>query len=152
MDQAMGLCYAAHKYILPDLVVAECQQYIESNLCPEYTLKVLEFTKFFENASLKVSYFVYSCLLYLNLIFINHFIKAKCLFMLREWTLRSLASSDFEDAHESTVLAIVKEKVLNIREFELFDAVIRWAKHQCVQNDLEINGTNLRQVIIKIHL
>jgi len=61
-----------------------------------------------------------------------------------------LASSDFEDAQESTVLAIVKEEVLNIREVELFDAVIRWAKRQCAQNELEINGSNLRQVIIYI--
>ena len=62
MDQAMGLCYAAQKYILPDIIVVQCQQYIEHYLCPENTLKVLEFTKFFENESLKVNYFVYSCL------------------------------------------------------------------------------------------
>ena len=61
-----------------------------------------------------------------------------------------MASSDFEDANESTVLAILKEEALNIRELELFDAVMRWAKRQCVQNDLAISGTNLRQVIIDI--
>jgi len=70
--------------------------------------------------------------------------------MLREWTHRSLGSSDFEDVHESMVLDIVKEETLNIRE--LFDAVVRWAKNQCVRNYLEINGKNLRQVIIKIRL
>jgi len=61
-----------------------------------------------------------------------------------------LASSDFEDANESTVLVFVKEESLNIRELELFDAVIRWAKRQCAQNEIEINGSNLRQVIIYI--
>ena len=90
--------------------------------------------------------------LYLSLIFINPFIQAKCLFMLREWTHRCLASSDFEDVHESMVLAIVKEETMSIRELDLFDAVVHWAKQQCVQNDLEINGTNLRQVIIKIRI
>jgi len=54
MDQAMGLGYAAQKYIFPDLV-AKCMQYIEDNLCPEYTLKVMEFTKLFEDKNLEVS-------------------------------------------------------------------------------------------------
>jgi len=49
----MGLCYAAKKYILPDLV-AECIQYVKDNLCPEYTIKVLEFSELFEDENLKV--------------------------------------------------------------------------------------------------
>jgi len=60
--------------------------------------------------------------------------------------------SDFEDADESTVLSIVKQESLNIRELELFDAVIRWAKIQCIQKELEPNGTNLRQVNIDIYI
>ena len=68
--------------------------------------------------------------------------------MLQDRTMECLTASDFEDAHESTVLTIVKEGALNIRELELFDAVIRWAKHQCTERNLEINGTNMRQVIV----
>jgi len=53
MDQAMGLCYAAKKYILPDLV-AKCFQYMMDNLGPENTCRVLEFTNLFEDENLKV--------------------------------------------------------------------------------------------------
>ncbi len=53
LDQAMCLCYAAQKYILPDLV-AKCLQYMGNNLCPKYTLKVMEFTKLFEDKNLEV--------------------------------------------------------------------------------------------------
>jgi len=70
--------------------------------------------------------------------------------MLRDRTLECLDASAFEDVHESTVLAIVKEDALHIRELELFDGVIRWAKHQCFQRDLEINGMNMRLVLINI--
>ena len=57
-----------------------------------------------------------------------------------------MAITDFEGVSESTLLAIVKEKVLYITELELFDAVKRWAGRQCAQRELEINGTNMRQV------
>ena len=53
MDQAMGICYAAKKYILPDLV-AKCFQYMMTNLGPEYSCRVLEFTNLFEDDNLKV--------------------------------------------------------------------------------------------------
>ena len=56
MDQAMGICYAAQKYILPHLV-AKCVQYMMINLCPKYTCRVLEFTNLLEDGNLKVYYF-----------------------------------------------------------------------------------------------
>jgi len=63
------------------------------------------------------------------------------------WFLNvSFTYSDFEDLSESMLLSIVKEEALNIRELELFDAVKRWAGRQCTQKELEINGTNMREV------
>ena len=53
MDQAMGLCYAAKKYILPDLV-SKCLRYVQHSLSPEYTCRVLEFIKLFDDEKLKV--------------------------------------------------------------------------------------------------
>ncbi len=53
MDQAMGLWEAAQKYILPDLV-EKCILYVKENLCPQYTIRVLEFIKLFEDESIKV--------------------------------------------------------------------------------------------------
>jgi len=53
MDQAMGLYYAAQKYILPDLV-AKCKQYMKNNLCTAYACRVLKFTKLCDDDDLKV--------------------------------------------------------------------------------------------------
>ncbi len=61
-----------------------------------------------------------------------------------------LASPDLADANESTMNSIAKDGALNVRELELFDAVVLWAKRQCTQRDLEVNGTNMRQVITNI--
>ncbi len=65
---------------------------------------------------------------------------------MRERTRQSLGHSDFEEITESTLLIIVKEDLLDISEVELFDAAKRWASRQCSQRDLEITGTNMRQV------
>jgi len=66
--------------------------------------------------------------------------------LLRERTRESVGHSDFEDLSEWTLLSIMKEESLNIREVELFDAVVRWAKRQCTQRELEFNQENAREV------
>ena len=53
MDQAIGLCYVAKKYILPDLV-AKCLQFVHKHLCPEYTCRLLEFSKLIDDEHLTV--------------------------------------------------------------------------------------------------
>jgi len=53
MDQAMDLYYAAKKYILPGLVDI-CSSYMINNLCPEYTCRVLEFSKLADDEDLEV--------------------------------------------------------------------------------------------------
>ena len=54
MDQALSLWQAAQKYILPHLV-AKCIQYVKGKLSPEFTIRVLEFIKLFEDETVKVS-------------------------------------------------------------------------------------------------
>lgn len=67
--------------------------------------------------------------------------------MFRERTQECLKLLDFEDLSKSTLLSVVKDEALNIRELELFDAIVHWAEHQCSQRDLEVNGTNMREVM-----
>ncbi len=59
VDQAMVLCYAAKKYILPDLLNI-CICYVKNKLSPEYTCRALEFVEFFDDEQLKVGYCIYS--------------------------------------------------------------------------------------------
>ncbi len=70
--------------------------------------------------------------------------------MLRKQTRQSLGHKKFEDIAESTLLIIMKEEVLDISEVELFDAAKRWASRQCILRELEVTGSNLRQVTILI--
>ena len=56
------------------------------------------------------------------------------------------SSADFEDTDESTLLSMVKMEILDITEAELFDAVKYWAGKQCLKEDKEITGFNMRQV------
>jgi len=72
MDQALCLCYAAHKYDLPDLV-AKCLHYVEGNLSPEYTFRVLEFIKLFdEEENIKVIlFFIHFSAVYLYIYYLN---------------------------------------------------------------------------------
>lgn len=107
----------------------------------------MKFADLFEEESLlKVYQSTQSSIFILNLPFNSFLLKAKCVSLLREQTAESLASPDFEDLPKSTVLSIVNDEWLGISELNMFDCVVRWAGYQCTLRDLEINGTNMRQV------
>lgn len=72
--------------------------------------------------------------------------------VLRERTSQSLGHNNFEDIGESTLLTIMKEELLDISEVELFDATKRWASRQCILREIEVTGSNMRQVTILILL
>jgi len=55
IDQAIELHYAARKYILP-ILVPKCVQYIQNNITPDHTCRVLEFSKLFDEDILKVKF------------------------------------------------------------------------------------------------
>ena len=57
MDQAICLCYAAKKYILPDLVT-KCAQYMLNNLSTVNVCRVLEFSKLIDDENLQVFIFL----------------------------------------------------------------------------------------------
>ena len=54
-DQALVLCYAAKKYMLPKLM-DKCSQYMWSDLGPENVCRALEFANLYEDETLKVLY------------------------------------------------------------------------------------------------
>lgn len=57
IDQALGLCYVAQKYMLPFLV-QQCIQYMKDNLSAPCTCAVLEFSKLIDDEHLKVSNYI----------------------------------------------------------------------------------------------
>jgi len=54
----------------------------------------------------------------------------------------------FEDLTESALLTIVQMEKMDMSELELFRAVAGWARRQCLKRNVEMTGTNMRQVIV----
>ena len=52
----------------------------------------------------------------------------------------------FEDLTESTLLTILQMEELDMREVELFRALVGWARRQCSKRKVETTGSNIRQV------
>lgn len=52
-DQACYLCYAAKKYMIPNLV-EKCSQFMWKDLTPQNVCRALEFANLYEDARLKV--------------------------------------------------------------------------------------------------
>lgn len=52
-DQAYELCYAAKKYMVPNLV-EKCSQFMWKDLIPENVCRALEFANLYEDVLLKV--------------------------------------------------------------------------------------------------
>ena len=62
-------------------------------------------------------------------------------------TTECLSTSDFEDIIESTLVLLVKNDGLVIKDVNLFAAVMRWAVKECERREMDSNnGYNLRQV------
>ena len=53
----------------------------------------------------------------------------------------------FKCISHRTLMSMLKRKNLQIPEIELFQAVLRWADHKCLQNNLEVTPQNQRNVI-----
>ena len=53
-DQAYELCYAAKKYMVPNLV-EKCSQFMWKDLIPENVCRALEFANLYEDVLLKVT-------------------------------------------------------------------------------------------------
>ncbi len=54
----------------------------------------------------------------------------------------------FEDLTEVALLSIVQMEKMGTSELELFRAVVGWARRQCSKRNVEMTGTNMRQVIV----
>lgn len=124
-DQACELCYAAKKYMLPDLV-DKCTNYLYNNLLPRNACKAYEFAKLFEEPV----------------------ILEKSLEIILNETESVLTDPSFEDIELGTLLVILEKQTLNISsERDLFNAVFRWANKECSRKGISEDSTNLRSVI-----
>lgn len=65
-------------------------------------------------------------------------------------TKRIIDSDEFPSLSLDTVVQLISRESLNVNESELFQAVLRWAKNQCLVQRLEINPPNLKKAIARL--
>lgn len=125
-ELACELCYCAKKYMLPFLV-EECTKFLWSDLSPKKACRAYEFAKLFEEPVL----------------------MEKCLQIICSRTHEVLSESSWEEVEQGTIHTVLDQEDLQISsETELFSAVERWAKAECVRKLLDATyAKSLKSVI-----
>lgn len=121
----MELCYAGKKYMLPQLV-RQCTQFIWKDLSPNNVCRAYEFAKLFDVPSL----------------------KDRCVQVFKMYTEEVMQSTDFPDISLDTLAVILSQPQMNIySEKVVFEAVVNWAKQECLRQGLEPTPRNMRQIL-----
>lgn len=125
-ELACELCYCAKKYMLPFLV-EECTKFLWSDLSPKKASRAYEFAKLFEEPVL----------------------MEKCLQIICTKTLDVFKESSWDEIELGTLLTVFEQNELLISsEIELFTALERWSKAECVRKSLDpLDKKSQRSVI-----
>jgi len=118
------VCYAAKKYMLPDLV-EECTKYLWRDLYPRNACRAFEFAKLFEEQTL----------------------AEKALQIITHQTLDVLGEATWEDIEHGTLDIVLRNDCLAAPESHLFDAMDRWAVRESERQGMESNGDAKRSVL-----
>ena len=120
-DNAVFVLYLAEKYIVPSLA-EKCVEFLETHLAAENVFVVLEQALKFEEEKL----------------------EKKCWDMIDMETSEAVVSDAFTDISQSTLVEFLKRESLNVKEVDLFKAVVKWSEAECLKQEKETNGTNKR--------
>ncbi|CAB3993538.1 BTB POZ domain-containing 6 [Paramuricea clavata] len=120
-DTAVFVLYLAKKYIVPFLA-QKCVEFLEANLAVENVSTVLQQALQFDEKKL----------------------EEKCLELIDLKTSEAVASDAFTGVNEATLAHILKRDSLNVKEVDLFKAVLKWSEAECSRKAIEANAKNKR--------
>ena len=120
-DNAVFVLYLAKKYIVPSLA-KKCTIFLSSNLAEENVFVVLQQALQFNEKKL----------------------EKKCWDMIDLETSEAIVSDAFTDITQSTLAEFLKRESLNVKEVDLFKAVVKWSEAECLRKGIETSGTNKR--------
>lgn len=120
-ETVMTTLYAAKKYAVP-IVEDSCVDFLEKNLRPDNAFMLLTQARLFDESQLAL----------------------RCLDCIDKNTYESFNAEGFTDIDYSTLLNVLKRDTLGLKESQLFQHALRWAKHECDRKDLTKNSANLR--------
>ena len=123
-DNAMFVLYLAKKYIVPSLA-EKCTEFLEANLGAENVFILLkQAVQFVEDELVR-----------------------KCWDWIDLKTADVVASDAFTDVDKATLAQLVKRESLNVKEVDLFNAVLKWSEAECSRKGIEANPKNKRVVL-----
>ena len=123
-SNVMHVLYLAKKYMLPSLA-DKCSAYLHENLGASNVFSILLHAKKFDDQDL----------------------ENRCWEMIEKHTEEAVTSDEFVTLDRSLVESVVKKKVLNVKEAELFKAVDRWTTKEIERQGLIPDGETKRKII-----
>ncbi|ESO11618.1 hypothetical protein HELRODRAFT_156237 [Helobdella robusta] len=125
-ETVMATLYAAKKYAASLLEFA-CVDYLKSNLNGDNACMLLAQARLFDEPQL----------------------ATMCLEVIDHSTLEAVAADSFTEIDLETLCIVLQRDSLEIRESNLYSAVIRWAQAECSRNNLTATAENQRRVLDK---
>ncbi len=123
-DNAVFVLYLAKKYIVPSLA-QKCIEFLEANLRVENAVTVVQQAIQFDEKKL----------------------ERKCWDLIDVETRGAIASDAFTDISQAILAELVKRESLNVKEVDLFKAVLKWSEAECSRKEIDANPKNKRAVI-----
>ena len=120
-DTVMSTLYAAKKYTVPTLE-QRCVDFLKSNLGPDNAFTLLSQARLFDEPQL----------------------AEMCLTCIDKHTVDSFNAEGFTDIDVDTLRAVLARDSLSARENQLFEAVVKWADHECRRQDITNTSVNKR--------
>ena len=109
-DNVVFVLYLAKKYIVPSLA-EKCVEFLETNLAVENLFVVLEQALHFDEEKL----------------------EKKCWDMIDMQTSEAIFSDVFTEISQSTLVEFLKRESLNVKEVDVFKAVVKWSEVKCLR-------------------
>ena len=123
-SNVMQVLYLANKYMVPFLA-KKCNEYLRDNLKTSNVFCILPHAQKFEDKDL----------------------EDRCWDVIEKQTEEAVTSDEFVTVERSLVETVVKRKILNVKEVELFKAVERWAAKESERQGLSSDGESKRRIL-----
>ena len=123
-DNAISVLYLAKKYIVPSLA-DKCIEFLDSIFSAENIFTILHQTIQLDEKKL----------------------EEKCWEFVELNTSEVVASVEFTDINQATLTDVLKRESLNVKEYDLYNAVLKWSEAECSRKGIEANAKNKRTAI-----
>ena len=124
-DNAMFVLYLAKKYIVPSLG-QRCIKFLEANLAVENAFTILQQAIQFDEKKL----------------------EKKCWDLIDLKTTEAVASDAFVDIDQATLEKLLKRESLNVKEVDVFKAVIKWSEAECSRKGIKKTTTKKTRAVM----